>query len=368
MKEEPKHDPSLLNDLDGEQDYSDIDLYLKGAAEQKLAWLEAHEEWVKQWPDGPAIWDEAMRNVRYEIDKMKGTDEVLLPDDRQDLFGVEDWHKPAIKTTVFDGETFGNFKVQDVTRHKSGLLSLEMKPLNVKRVETFGMGLDPYRNVDEGSDLNATVVFKTKDGITEYLGRPNDIPFPELIKEMVKYYPNQIVDEKLKCYVGIDPGLNGGVVAMTQLKLIGKWIMPLADKEVDIAGLYGLFKDLMGNYNLVVVLEDVHSIYGVSAAANYTFGFVCGAIEAVVVSHKLKLIKVQPKKWQAEIWSNSDKVYKPKKPEQKNPSIDTKGTSLKAAVRLFPGLDLRKSARAKNFHDGIIDGLLLSEYGRRKNL
>lgn len=239
-------------------------------------------------------------------------------------------------------------------------------------------GIDPYKKeVDEIEAIvkssaigpyGADLIDPFKVPLHKQMGDKLAQSFLEGVKEyaMNPYIHHE--EEKPICYVGIDPGLNGGVVAMTQVKLIGKWIMPLADKEVDIAGLYGLFKDLMANYRLVVILEDVHSIYGVSASANYTFGFVCGAIEAVVVSHQLKLIKVQPKKWQAEIWANGDKVYKPKKPEQKNPSIDTKATSLKAAVRLFPSLDLRKSARAKNFHDGIVDSLLLSEYGRRKNL
>jgi hypothetical protein len=176
------------------------------------------------------------------------------------------------------------------------------------------------------------------------------------------------ISERSKCYIAIDPGKSGGIVAMKDETIIGKWIMPILGDDIDISALYGIFSDLIDKYTPTVILEDVHSIFGVSASANFTFGFVCGVIEAVVISHKLKLIKVTPKKWQAEIWENSDKVYKPKKPEQKNPSIDTKGTSLRAAVRLFPGVDMRKSSRATNYHDGIVDAILMVEYGRRKNL
>lgn len=173
---------------------------------------------------------------------------------------------------------------------------------------------------------------------------------------------------KQQCYVAIDPGKNGGIVAMSGKTVIGKWIMPLLGDDIDISGLYSLLQRLWSDYDVTVILEDVHSIFGSSASSNFTFGFVCGVIEAVVVSQKLKLIKVGPKKWQGEIWENSDKCYKPKKPDQKNPSVDTKATTLRAAVRLFPMEDLRKSDRAKIAHDGIVDALLMAEYGRRKNL
>jgi hypothetical protein len=155
---------------------------------------------------------------------------------------------------------------------------------------------------------------------------------------------------------------------MSTYGIDGKWAMPILGDDIDIHALYKLFKHIIERFNVTVILEDVHSIFGSSASSNFTFGFVCGAIEAVVVCHQLKLIKVQPKTWQKEIWDNNDKCYKTKKPEQKNPSIDTKATSLKAATRLFPGEDMRRTEKSKIAHDGIVDALLICEYGRRKNL
>lgn len=169
-------------------------------------------------------------------------------------------------------------------------------------------------------------------------------------------------------YVGIDPGKNGGIVAITTNGMvIQKTPTPLLGDGLDVLAIQHLFTSLIGVYTPVVILEDVHSIFGSSASSNFTFGYVCGAIEAIVLCQRMKLIKVQPKKWQAEIWQNSDKVYKAKKPDQKNPSIDTKATSLSAVSRLFPNVDLRKTERSKIAADGIVDALLLAEYGRRRN-
>ena len=48
--------------------------------------------------------------------------------------------------------------------------------------------------------------------------------------------------------------------------------------------------------------------------------------------------------------------------------VNTKQTSINAAKRLFPTIDLRKTTKCKNIDDNKCDSLLLSEYGRRKNL
>jgi len=178
------------------------------------------------------------------------------------------------------------------------------------------------------------------------------------------------VKQTSPAYLAIDPGKSGGLTVMHNGELVFKGIMPISGDNLDIKALYDLITSLTSDYLLTVVIEDVHSIFGSSAGSNFTFGFVCGAIEAVVVSCKLKLIKVQPKTWQKEVWSNSDKCYKPKKPNQKNASIDTKLTSLNCAKRLFPNFDFRKSdsARVTKEHDGIVDSALMCEYARIKNL
>ncbi len=47
------------------------------------------------------------------------------------------------------------------------------------------------------------------------------------------------------------------------------------------------------------------------------------------------------------------------------PGKDTKTKSILAASRLFPRVDLRRTARSKVAHDGLTDALLIAEFGRR---
>lgn len=317
--------------------------------------------------------------TQENLDKMN-----KLIDDEADRQGLL-FDPPAIEPEdigiIAPGEQFGKFTVIDANRNDNGSVTLKMEPTLDGKIEwqqppvlpqhydgkILHAGVDPYERQDK--DEAAIIVQKGIDQVAEYIGRPNDIAFPELIEEMVKYYPGKMLYERTPLYLGIDPGKSGGLVALTPAGVVvGKWIMPILGDNLDVSALYDLFKGLLERYHVTVILEDVHSIFGMSAATNFVFGYVCGAIEAVVLCHKLKLIKVGPRTWQKEIWANGDKVYKPKKPEQKNPSIDTKPTSLCAATRLFPTVDLRKSVRAKIAADGIVDALLLAEYGRRKNL
>ena len=195
-----------------------------------------------------------------------------------------------------------------------------------------------------------------------------------------------------KIYIAIDPGKSGGISAVdTNGNVIFKKEMPLLNDELDAVELSAILSDAMSNYNCMLVVEDVHSIFGVSASNNFVFGWVCGQIDAVVKLSKIKHEYIQPKFWQKNCWTNSDMIYKPLKEGQKRASVDTKATSLITAMRLFPREDLRGHVEIKYYgdtkenqklnragapiptkknkpHDGIVDSLLMAEVARRLNL
>lgn len=194
---------------------------------------------------------------------------------------------------------------------------------------------------------------------------------PELVREMLRFaehYGTSITGETQKVWVGVDPGKSGGIVALTDKGIIGKWTIPLIGDDVDPVGIWEILHNLHDNYHATVILEEVHSLHKMAAKTNFSMGHTLGIILGVIVSLRMRLIRTQPKAWQKEVWITSEIEYQPIKPGQKRPSVDTKLTSLKAAHRLFPGEDFRKSARAKVPHDGIIDAVCMAEFGRRKNL
>ena len=194
-----------------------------------------------------------------------------------------------------------------------------------------------------------------------------------------------------KTYVGIDPGMNGGITILYSDKSPDLFVMPLLEKvEIDVKRIM----DMIFYIPIVhVIIEDVHSVFGASAAANFSFGFGCGSLFTILKLTEVPFTKVSPKQWQKEMWQgvkpveiNTGKKNKNGTPKYK---IDTKATSLLAVTRLFPNTNFteekpveyyvnnsqnRKLNRVGNViesksgpHDGIIDALLMAEYGRRKN-
>lgn len=174
-----------------------------------------------------------------------------------------------------------------------------------------------------------------------------------------------------KVYVGVDPGINGAIAFTAPDGHFFRKVVPrLANGDPDIRSLFDHISAICRLYEPVFIMEDVHAIFGVAAKTTFQFGFIVGVLRAVIESTNKRLELVQPKTWQKVIWSTPDKVYKPLKEGQKNPSVDTKATSMVAAKRLFPAFDFSDpdKQRSNKQHDGIIDAILLAEYGRRLNL
>lgn len=172
-------------------------------------------------------------------------------------------------------------------------------------------------------------------------------------------------------YVGIDPGAKGAIAYIdTEKGKTGRIQTPVVSKEVDVWQFCAYLKSLTQGKEHHVIVEDVHSIFGASAKSNFSFGKNVGGIEWALVALGCKFTKVTPKVWQAEMWQGVPivKINTGKKTPKGNIKYknDTKATSLLAAKRLFPEEDFLATKRSSVPHDGIVDALLLCEYGKRK--
>lgn len=159
-------------------------------------------------------------------------------------------------------------------------------------------------------------------------------------------------------YLGIDVGLNGGFALMLK---DGTFILRTVPDTLE--GIDSIFMEL-SDYTegpCAVAIEDVHAIFGSAAKATFKFGWIKGIKEALATSFFNGYDLVQPKNWQKVIWTPEDVVLKD------NGRKDTKATSINAAQRIWPDQDFRKSTRAKNPHDGLVDAALIAEYLRIKH-
>lgn len=162
----------------------------------------------------------------------------------------------------------------------------------------------------------------------------------------------------MKTTIGIDPGSKGYISVLSQDRTE---CFPLA--EMDLAQTADTLRSVKQNSpdGLICAIEEVHAIFGSSAAATFSFGKSFGSLLGILAALRIPYALVPPKTWQREIWASSDKVAKGGK-------TDNKATSVNAARRLFPDADLRRTPKCAKPDDNKADSLLIAEYARRKNL
>lgn len=174
-----------------------------------------------------------------------------------------------------------------------------------------------------------------------------------------------------KTFLGIDPGVIGFITAIFPN---GKYEFYSIEENDDLS-LHRILKSIKErSWQVTAVLEDVHSIFGASSKSTFNFGEIKGILKGLLIANEIPYTLVQPKTWQQEIWNNQDMIVsfktitKSDGTEQRRKIVDTKSTSINAARRLFPTIDLRKNERCKKIDDNKVDSLLMAEYARRKNL
>ena len=172
-----------------------------------------------------------------------------------------------------------------------------------------------------------------------------------------------------RVYLGIDVGSKGFITLNT-----GREFKFFSIADNDSYQLSNILNEIKTLYpNVVCIMEEIHALYNSAAKATFSFGEINGLLKGLLIANKIPYHLVPPKKWQSEMWDNKDMVVTYKlvtirgKVVNKK-EVNTKQTSFNAAKRIFPEVDFRKTERCKNYDDNKVDSVLLSEYGRRKNL
>lgn len=179
-----------------------------------------------------------------------------------------------------------------------------------------------------------------------------------------------------KTYIGIDPGSIGFVTALFPN---GNKEFYSVDENDDLA-LGRILKSIKDRSSEVsACMEQIHALFGASASSTFKFGEIFGLLKGLLIANEIPYVLVPPKEWQKEIWIHQDEIYVSKVRKVKDKTtgeptyqtvkaVDPKPTSINAARRLFPSVDLRKNDRCKKIDDNKVDSLLIAEYARRKNL
>jgi len=104
-----------------------------------------------------------------------------------------------------------------------------------------------------------------------------------------------------------------------------------------------------------IMLEDVHSLFGMSAKSNFNFGKNLGIVETLLKLQELPMEIVQPKKWQKFIGVDIPKEIKGAK---RSKAIKTRVAEL--CEELYPGCKIW--GPKGGLMDGRSDALMLAHY------
>jgi hypothetical protein len=171
--------------------------------------------------------------------------------------------------------------------------------------------------------------------------------------------------ENNRLYIGIDPGKQGYITTCFNDELTFYAIPMIGKKVYDVKELANIFAFInKADTKIYCVLEDVHAKYGSSAGSTFEFGFGLGLIEGLLAANGIPYSKIQPKKWQKQMFEGVKELSKPSS-TGKTMVTDTKAMALIAAKRMFPDVDLRDTKRCTTPHDGKVDSLLMCEYCKR---
>ena len=155
--------------------------------------------------------------------------------------------------------------------------------------------------------------------------------------------------------LGVDPGKGGGLALLCPYDGILLEPMPIdAAGEFDLAEL----ARLVGGWSPEIRFAVVEKVHGgpvggrqKGSSGAFNFGKVYGAVLGVLASCGVSVHHVAPQTWMRAIHTTTH--------------ADSKERSLHAFLQLFPDIDARETARSRNQHMGMVEALLIAEYGRR---
>lgn len=150
-----------------------------------------------------------------------------------------------------------------------------------------------------------------------------------------------------RVYLGIDPGINGGLVALGELSTTGVPVIsvePMPATERDVWDWFAQWRDA------IAIIERVHSFPGQGVASTFTFGKGYGGLRMALVGCGIPFEEVSPG-----VWLRGLSIPK-RKPIETNTQWKNRLKAL--AQQIFPSVKVTLATA---------DALLIAEYCRRKH-
>jgi Holliday junction resolvasome RuvABC endonuclease subunit len=169
----------------------------------------------------------------------------------------------------------------------------------------------------------------------------------------------------MKLYIGIDPGINGGIACLDKKgKMVYLDVMSTikigTKNRLNLREISSLLFGWASSYDFqcdktvaIIAIEHQRAMPKQGVSSTFTIGQGFGQLEGICAGLNLPYTIVMPREWQKEMFKGLPKG----KPKDHSKLI---------AQQLFPDITFKKSARCTKIHDGMTDAILIAEYARRK--
>ena len=153
-------------------------------------------------------------------------------------------------------------------------------------------------------------------------------------------------------FIGIDPGSQGALCLLDPSTKRCKFLkLPNNSNLITPREILGFLDSISIEDLQIVGLEEVHSIFGMSAKSNFQFGKALGMIETICRLSSHGLDTVQPKVWQKGVGI--------KFPTKSKPAIKKRITAQRVQ-ELYPNADI--FGPKGGLLDGRADALMIAHY------
>ena len=171
-------------------------------------------------------------------------------------------------------------------------------------------------------------------------------------------------------YIGIDPGLQGGVVIIPEEKEeihpggtavrtkyeIETFTMPVIPIGKKKAYNHLALRQFFVQFDAPLcyaILEEQHAMPKQGVVSMMSIGYGFGTLKQCLVDFTIPHEVVRAQVWQKEFGISGRKG-------------NTKAQALQICQSLFPNLNLLATKLSKKPHEGIVDAVLIAEYARRR--
>ena len=156
--------------------------------------------------------------------------------------------------------------------------------------------------------------------------------------------------------LGIDNGLDGGLVLLMDGKVSDTHIMPTVGEKgrekraYDQEAIFRVIETLRPDH---AFLEWAQAMPGQGVTSMFSIGFGFGLMQGLLVGRRVPTTLVRPQAWQKVMFAGQ-------------PKGDTKSTSYLVCSKAWPEIEWRRSEKCRTPHSGLTDAACIAEYGRRQ--